>query len=845
MDIGREVAAADEYFLVRGIGRDEYLAALFSVLRPVWQTALTPTPHMPMWMMIDHYWDHARQTYAAVPRIVQALEHRLGEPILHNPGEWFTLACAAYLHDAGMSCTSSEIEQFRQTALGRVPNQDCELISAGARECVTETCEAGRIAPPTIRRLHADIGAWRVARAVNPLMANNSGWARIVAKVVGLHRRGADRCGAAAEENDTYPFSGDQERAKKYRIRVGLLASLLALSDGCQVGSDWVHDVEQIERRAADVREEIRGLDQPTAELQSLLQAQNTHYLMHRTVRRVYVLPDVVVIEPAGLDDQWLAQAPAPLLDGEPPQSHRDLIALAQAMVKAELQSCGEELAKLVRKEEVLPVEVVVLGRDNEAELQTRIEQWLSPPLIGDTASLRGLLEADYSKDALDQDPDPYADLCKRSRDEGEGFPLLVRRCHLEYAWPCRAFEALYLRQPVIVSAEGKGRHRLTIHLDGKEWGVYNNRGKNLMLREMVPQDREEEAYRLSADIHQALLSQEPAQRVVAANAFPLRWASGGCLPFPRLEGKLYCALLFRDIAPIGWNVANGASERDMEWRSPVTHLMRREFGEEMMVVERFEVGCGNQTIRIQQRLPLLGGAIPPWPDTDREVWKHYSSLHRNLRREQDGLVVVDRKEGFSYLPFQKAPGTVEVTDASGEDHETVTCENVVFSINPTELGIEVLWPVEFRLDPGDTLLDGEILEDRQRLVRRPILLLAVDYLREVWKDRGSMGSLCRQPEHADCKLLPAEVPPDCYRLYDDDIKLRELLLRRAEADPGWGNQHRRVVDMARQWLETYGPLFAPLQKGQPIENETLRNLCPVTWKALEVLFAHDCIPKE
>ncbi|MCE5215601.1 hypothetical protein LLH03_01110 [bacterium] len=842
MDIDAEVRAANDFFAVRGIGRDEYLSSLFTVLIPTWQGALSPTPHMPMWMMIDHYWDHARQTYAAVPRIIQAIEHKLEEPVLHNPGEWFTLACAAYLHDAGMSCPHSEVEQFRQTALGEVRNQDCELISADARGRVQKECASGIIGPSTIRKLHADIGAWRVARAANPLMAHNGGWARIVAKVVGLHRRGADRRNAGVEENDTYPFHGDEQMAKIYPIRVGVLASLLALSDGCQIGSGWVRDLEQIEAKAAEVREEIRKLDQPTPELEGLLRAQNTHYLMHRTVRRVHMLPEMVVIEPVSLDDQWLDQAPAPLLDGAPAESHRDLIALAQTMVRDELESCRAELVELVGKGDVLPEEVAVLGGDNEADLRTRIEEWLSLPLIGDTASLGGLLDVDYSAGTLDQDPDPYADICRRSLCDG--FPLLVQRRHIHHAWPRKAFEVLYLKHPVIIKVERSGLHTLQIQLDGQEWGVYNNRGKNLMLREMVPQNRAEDAYRLSDEIHQALLSREPTVKVVDPVEFPLRWASGGIIPFPRLGGKLYCALFFRDIAPIGWNVANGASERDREWRSPATYLMKREFGEEMMVVERFAVDSGTETIRVRQRLPLLDGIIPPWHDPDREVWKQYSSRHRDLRREQDGLLVVDSREGFSYFPFHNALGTVEVKDTSMPDDGPGTCQNVVFSINPTELGIEVLWPVEFSLGPGDTLLDGEILEDRQSLVRRPVLLLSVDYLRGIWQREHMIGNPCRESGREDGRLLP-EIPPEHYRLYDDDISLRQRLIRRAEVEPTWAKQHRKVIDMATKWLKEYAGAFEPLQKGDTIQDARLRTLCPVSWKALEVLFAHDCIPKE
>lgn len=39
---------------------------------------------------------------------------------------------------------------------------------------------------------------------------------------------------------------------------------------------------------------------------------------------------------------------------------------------------------------------------------------------------------------------------------------------------------------------------------------------------------------------------------------FPFRYASGGTLPILRMEGQGYYCFFYRDIFPIGWNIANG-----------------------------------------------------------------------------------------------------------------------------------------------------------------------------------------------------------------------------------------------------------------------------------------------
>ena len=41
----------------------------------------------------------------------------------------------------------------------------------------------------------------------------------------------------------------------------------------------------------------------------------------------------------------------------------------------------------------------------------------------------------------------------------------------------------------------------------------------------------------------------------------PLRFGNGGVLPIIRLDDSDYFCLFYRDIFPIGWNIANGASD--------------------------------------------------------------------------------------------------------------------------------------------------------------------------------------------------------------------------------------------------------------------------------------------
>lgn len=75
-------------------------------------------------------------------------------------------------------------------------------------------------------------------------------------------------------------------------------------------------------------------------------------------------------------------------------------------------------------------------------------------------------------------------------------------------------------------------------------------------------------------------------------SSHPLRYGNGGVLPVIRWsrEGKRnqdhvdeYFCLFYRDIFPIGWNLANGASDDLEEMKNPGL-ILEREFGEELLI---------------------------------------------------------------------------------------------------------------------------------------------------------------------------------------------------------------------------------------------------------------------
>lgn len=78
--------------------------------------------------------------------------------------------------------------------------------------------------------------------------------------------------------------------------------------------------------------------------------------------------------------------------------------------------------------------------------------------------------------------------------------------------------------------------------------------------------------------------SRQRGYRFDCAN-YPLRYANGGVLPVIHLDGTDYFCLFYRDVFPIGWNIANGASDNLEEMLDP-GRIIAREFGEELLIFD-------------------------------------------------------------------------------------------------------------------------------------------------------------------------------------------------------------------------------------------------------------------
>lgn len=174
------------------------------------------------------------------------------------------------------------------------------------------------------------------------------------------------------------------------------------------------------------------------------------------------------------------------------------------------------------------------------------------------------------------------------------------------------------------------------------------------------------------------------------------RYASGGTLPIIQLEGQMYYSLFYRDIPPVGWNIANGACDTQAELLYPIDTI-ERELREEMIIINPGQENERRTEEGIRYVFPLDQDKPQDHPDfaVARKLWKQY----------------FPRINDFQVAPLNirwiEGPDRVEAkTLLKLFDNEVKGC---FVNINAEDLGIELDRVAIINLNKGDIILDGEI----------------------------------------------------------------------------------------------------------------------------------------
>ena len=164
--------------------------------------------------------------------------------------------------------------------------------------------------------------------------------------------------------------------------------------------------------------------------------------------------------------------------------------------------------------------------------------------------------------------------------------------------------------------------------------------------------------------------------------------------------------------------------------------------------------------------------------------------------------------------------------------------DNVLVCFSLLDLGIEVVKVFEYDMPRPETMLDGEIQETlnpksgklERELVRMPIALMSLDYLRRTFGKRSRWQTYTAGPQPSI--EIPAEAVPgkDDIELFTYDVRRRMEIFRSGQGSPF--EQER-----FRGWYDTFRENFLD-DKGEPSCSKPSRLFVPGTAKILNLYFA-------
>lgn len=232
----------------------------------------------------------------------------------------------------------------------------------------------------------------------------------------------------------------------------------------------------------------------------------------------------------------------------------------------------------------------------------------------------------------------------------------------------------------------GRGKH-LEVRIEGDPQIVTNRDGKRA-IEALARADGAPGLAAMESQLAEFAESSSLTSCRVDCSNWPMRFANGGVLPVIHLSGVDYFLMFYRDIFPIGWNIANGASDDAEEWLDP-TRIIEREFGEEVLL-------CDPTAKRLFVHDP---------PGLSRSFGFHDQAIAAWTRR------------WLELARFEHVPMPLKWID--GPDSVTVTFRGrteshhgVFLSVTPPDHGIEVDRVALIRLSGDIRVLDGECAND-------------------------------------------------------------------------------------------------------------------------------------
>jgi hypothetical protein len=387
------------------------------------------------------------------------------------------------------------------------------------------------------------------------------------------------------------------------------------------------------------------------------------------------------------------------------------------------------------------------------------------------------------------------------------------------------------LTQNIVLEKNKFKEIEVVINRNDVKYALISTTGKNNLSREFV-KNREKKLRKLDQEIHRFLLGRSTESSVIIPvrdEGLPFRWSSGGILSILNYKERDWVPFFFRDIPPVGWNISLGCSERyfDENWNTigdfneelnDPWKFIRREFLEETLVLNN---DPGRERHLVFKKFYF---GDKPTADEMKQA-DHFSQEHIRLRQNEDGIYISQPEDPISNfrdccikVNFSNTKTEVTIVD---QGKKSSPKWNILICFNLLELGIEIVRVIHYRLQDEDYLLDGEILvndDGSKELVRMPVALISLDYLKKEFEDE---------------KLHYTEGPQPsviCSSIKKKDIHVFQWDAKKRQED----RQNLRHI----QWKEKFSKYFID-QNGQPVVSGFNSLFTPASVKIISYYFAN------
>jgi hypothetical protein len=289
----------------------------------------------------------------------------------------------------------------------------------------------------------------------------------------------------------------------------------------------------------------------------------------------------------------------------------------------------------------------------------------------------------------------------------------------------------------------------LNLRFDARTPTIWLRQAKSYLNKELRKSPEKIERYK--EELNRFLISGQGTSYEFDDPDFPFRYGSGGTLPVIKIGVQQYYCLFYREVHPVGWNIANGGCDSRQELLNP-WETVERELREELIVID--------PKLKLRYLLDPHEHRTVDHPDF-ATAWRLWQPRFQELNFPRF-------KKSRLLAGWLGGPDSLRV---QFDSREPVASRGCFLNINAEDFGIEIDRVAKLALDEGAILCDGEAMHGC--LQNRPIGLFEVERFSEAFVD-GSTRFVPQWIFYNARRRVGAELVTitEQYRNYLKDLKV-------------------------------------------------------------------------